>query len=190
MAKTSKAFQPIQFDKLDSNLDDVFNELSAGGAGAGSSTTKPAEKQGGRTSNSRSRTKAPADSGSERGATGSKTPSPGKKKRIGGTSQSTAATAKQGGEEEEEKEQRPAPGSSLSQQDLEWFFEHSPDLHRQKQLYVDERTKDILLHVCRSAGVPASRVTVNIIRWFLGTHKDDIKKIISRNRNTLDKFEL
>ena len=170
MAK-KKAVAPINLDFGGSDLDDVFNQLDAGKGRVevdkktSTDTTTPADEK-------------PKSASSSKEAPAKKT-SPRKKKPAVSTPSSEPSDSV-----------IQAPEGSISREGLAWFFANEADTTRVKQLYVAESTKEVLHQVARTAGIPVGHLADNIMRWFLAAHKNDIKKVISRNRNTLDGLDM
>ena len=80
------------------------------------------------------------------------------------------------------------PPSSFTREELDWFFAQSVDTSELKRLYVPESTKEVLQLVARSAKIPLSHLTDNILRWFMVANREEIRKIIARHRNSLDRL--
>ena len=165
MAK-KKAVAPINLDFGGSDLDDVFNQLDAGKGRGGDDDKAPKD------------TTTPSDE-KPRKSTSAKKTSPRKKKPAASIpSSETSDSVIQ------------APEGSISREGLIWFFANEADTSKVKQLYVGESTKEVLHQVARTAGIPVGHLADNIMRWFLAAHKNDIKKVISRNRDTLDGLDM
>ena len=165
MAK-KKAVAPINLDFGGSDLDDVFNQLDTGKGRGADDTDAPKDT----TASGNQKPKK---------STSAKETSPRKKKPTESISSA-----------EQIDSVIQAPEGSISQEGLIWFFANEADTSKVKQLYVGESTKEVLHQVARTAGIPVGHLADNIMRWFLAAHKNDIKKVISRNRSTLDGLDM
>lgn len=84
---------------------------------------------------------------------------------------------------------RGLPASSFTPEEFGWFFSNSVDTSELKRLYVPESTKEVLQLVARSAKIPLSHLTDNILRWFMAANREEIKKIIARHSSSLDRLD-